>query len=46
MNDFVKGFVKGAKETPKAYFFPAIALWRLFYGVFESLLKDSTKRHA
>jgi hypothetical protein len=40
MNDFIQGFKRGAKETPLAYFAPAIALWRLFYGVTESLLRS------
>lgn len=40
MNDFLQGFVKGAKETPKGFFAPAIALWRLLVGVSESLTKD------
>ncbi len=49
MNDFYKGFVKGAKETPVGFFAPAIALWRVLVGVTESLLapqkneKDSAK---
>lgn len=29
MNDFIEGFVHGAKETPKMFFAPAIAIWRL-----------------
>lgn len=29
MNDFWIGFVEGAKETPLAFFAPAILLWRL-----------------
>jgi hypothetical protein len=37
MNDFIEGFIKGVKETPKAYFAPAIAIWRLLLGVSESL---------
>ncbi len=40
MNDFIQGFKKGAKETPLAYFAPAIALLRLFYGVTESLVRS------
>lgn len=48
MNDFVQGFIKGAKETPKGFFAPAIAIWRLLVGVTESLTcKDGDKaRHA
>ena len=38
--DFLSGFIKGAKETPKGYFAPAIALWRCLVGVSESLIKD------
>jgi len=41
MNDFVKGFLKGAKETPLAFFAPAIAVWRLLVGVSDSLTKQN-----
>ncbi len=44
MNDFLRGFIKGAKETPRGYFAPAIALWRLLVGVTDSLVKDSRQR--
>lgn len=37
MTEFIKGFIKGAKETPKGYFTPAIAIWRLLRGVSDSL---------
>lgn len=40
MTDFVRGFIKGAKETPRGFFAPAIAIWRLFVGVTDSLLKQ------
>jgi len=43
MNDFVEGFVKGAKETPRGYFAPAVAIWRLLVGATDSLL---SQRHA
>jgi hypothetical protein len=46
MNEFVQGFVKGAKETPKGFFAPAIALWRLLVEVSESLIKDKVRHHA
>lgn len=46
MNDFIQGFIKGAKETPKGYFAPAIALWRLLVGVTESLTNDKARYHA
>lgn len=38
MENFIIGFVKGAKETPKAYFAPAVALWWLLVNTTESLL--------
>lgn len=46
MNDFLQGFVKGAKETPRGFFAPAIAIWRLLVGVTESLTKEKVGRHA
>ena len=39
MNDFMQGFIIGAKETPKAFFAPAIAVWRLLVEASESLIK-------
>ena len=38
MNDFIGGFIKGAKETPLAFFAPAIAIWRLLKETTESLV--------
>jgi hypothetical protein len=46
MNDFIQGFIKGAKETPKGFFAPVIALCRLLVGVSESLTKDKARHHA
>lgn len=43
MNEFVQGFIKGAKETPKGYFAPAIAIWRLLVEVTESLTKEQVR---
>ncbi|WP_264181434.1 hypothetical protein [Ferribacterium limneticum] len=43
MNEFVQGFIKGAKETPKGYFAPAIAVWRLLVEVTESLTKEQVR---
>ena len=40
MSEFFQGFIKGAKETPKGYFAPVIAIWRLLVDVSESLTKD------
>ncbi len=39
MNDFLQGFIKGAKETPRAFFAPAIAIWRLMLSVTDSLME-------
>ena len=43
MNDSSTGFVKGAKETPRGFFAPVIALWRLLVSVTESLLGSKTR---
>jgi len=40
MNEFIKGFISGAKETPKGFFAPLIALWRLLVGTTESILRN------
>jgi len=45
MNEFIQGFIKGAKETPIGFFAPAIALWRLLIEASESLMKDERKHH-
>ncbi|HEX7326930.1 MAG TPA: hypothetical protein VF428_00125 [Casimicrobiaceae bacterium] len=42
MSEFLAGFLEGAKETPRAYFAPLIAIWRLLYTETSSLL--TTKR--
>jgi hypothetical protein len=39
MNDFIQGFVKGAKETPVIFFAPAIAIWRLLVSTSDLLTK-------
>jgi hypothetical protein len=38
MNEFWLGFIKGARETPRAFFAPAVAIWRLLLNTTESLL--------
>ncbi len=43
MNDFLKGFIKGAKETPRGFFAPAIAIWRLLISVTDSLIGSPAK---
>lgn len=45
MNDFFQGFIKGALETPKGFFAPAIAVWRLLLGVSESLTESNPRKH-
>lgn len=38
IQSFIEGFIKGAKETPRLFFAPAIAVWRLLYDTTESLV--------
>jgi len=44
MRDFLTGFVQGARETPRAYFAPAVAIWRLLVSTTESLLSPTRPR--
>lgn len=44
MRDFVEGFLKGARETPRGFFAPAIALWRLLLRTTESLTREQDVR--
>ncbi|HJU22032.1 MAG TPA: hypothetical protein VJ891_05945 [Casimicrobiaceae bacterium] len=44
MNDFLLGFLEGARETPRAYFTPFVAVWRLLMSTTESLV-ESKRRH-
>ena len=37
MKEFWEGFVSGAKETPRAFFGPAVAIWRLLLETTEDL---------
>lgn len=39
MSDFVQGFIKGVKTPPKAFFAPAVAIWRLLVETTELLLR-------
>lgn len=43
MRDFINGFIKGAKETPRAFFAPAVAVWRLLLNTTESLVQQRIK---
>lgn len=38
LNAFMRGFIKGAKETPRGFFAPMVAVWRLLLGITESLV--------
>ncbi len=46
MSEFLAGFIKGAKETPRGFVAPAVAIWRLLVGVTESLLRDKGPHQA
>ena len=39
MKEFWEGFVSGAKETPWAFFAPAVAIWRLLLETTEDLTR-------
>jgi len=43
MRDFADGFIQGAMETPRAFFTPAIAVWRLLLHTTESLVQQRIK---
>ncbi len=40
MRDFWTGFLKGAKETPRAYFAPLVAAWRLLLNTRLAFVQD------
>ena len=40
MRDFIEGFVRGARETPRAFFAPAVAIWRLLLDTTERLVRS------
>jgi hypothetical protein len=46
MRDFLEGFIKGARETPRVFFAPAIAIWRLLLDTTESLIESGNKNRA
>jgi len=39
MHDFMQGFIKGMRETPRGFFAPAVMLWRLFIGSYEAAIR-------
>lgn len=44
MRDFLDGFLKGARETPRGFFAPAIAIWRLLLRTTDSLIRAQDVR--
>lgn len=36
-NDFIDGFVIGLRETPRGFFAPLLALWRLLIAAAEDV---------
>ena len=42
LKPFVEGFIKGVKETPRAFFAPAVAIWRLLLDTTESLCESAS----
>ena len=43
MNEFIEGFIKGAKETPRGFFAPAIALWVLLVSTTDRIVAKTSK---
>lgn len=43
MNEFIKGFIEGAKETPRGYFAPLVAIWWLLSRTTDALLKRTDR---
>ena len=41
MKEFWDGFISEAKETPRGFFSPLIAVWRLLCGVTDSVLNKT-----
>jgi len=39
MHDFMQGFIKGMRETPRGFFAPAVMLWRLFIRSYEAAIQ-------
>jgi len=40
LSAFIQGFVKGAKETPRGFFAPAIYLWQRIVKMYDSVIFD------
>lgn len=44
MSEFLKGFVQGARETPRGYFAPIIAVWRVLFRITDDEVNHSRER--
>ena len=43
MKEFLTGFITGAKETPKGFFAPAVAIWLLLLETSRRLLGETAE---
>jgi hypothetical protein len=43
MKGFMQVFIKGAKETPRAFFAPAVAIWWLLLDTTELLMEHRAR---
>ena len=43
VKEFFDGFICGVKETPRAFFAPAVALWRVLLETTEQLIATENK---
>lgn len=41
MKEFFKGFVEGARQTPKGYFAPAVVAWRGLAALWRKLVSTT-----
>lgn len=44
MSELVNGFIAGAKETPRGFFAPIVAIWTLLVNVTDSLVHSDQIR--
>jgi hypothetical protein len=42
-SEFLAGFVEGARETPRAFFAPLVAVWRLLLSTTQSLIASKRR---
>lgn len=43
MDDFIRGFKRGARETMYGYWAPAVALWRLLSDTTDDLIRKANE---